>query len=142
MKKLLLLIIIGVLITVSCSNDSDTDLYTEIAKNEEAMRGAVNNKARGTYELVWLMDKHAVDNAVFSSELDPYYYVITHFPMNYFIDLIYINDKTCHLQVTLPIMPICRTRHGRPVRILNMTVENMLAKYGLIQRIWRETRLL
>ena len=78
MKKLLLLIIIGVLITVSCSNDSDTDLYTEIAKNEEAMRGAVNNKARGTYELVWLMDKHAVDNAVFSSELDPYYYVITH----------------------------------------------------------------
>ena len=94
MKKLFYLLIGVMLLTVSCSNDSDTDLYTEIAKNEEAMRGAVNTKAKGTYNLVWLMDKHAVDNAVFSSELDPYYYVITHFPMNYFIDLIYINDKT------------------------------------------------
>ena len=94
MKKLFYFLIGGMLLTASCSNDSETDLYTEIAKNEQVMNDAVNTKGKGTYELVWLMDKHAVDNAVFSSELDPYYYVITHFPIDYLLYLLSINGNT------------------------------------------------
>ena len=40
MKKLFYLLIGVMLLTASCSNDSETDLYTEIAKNEQAMNEA------------------------------------------------------------------------------------------------------
>ena len=97
MKKFFYLLIGVMLLTASCSNDSETDLYTEIAKNEEAMREAVSTKARGTYELVWLMYKHPVDTATFSTELDPYYSVITHFPIKFFMTLFH-HDKISQIK--------------------------------------------
>ena len=83
MKKFFYLLIGVMLLTASCSNDSETDLYTEVAKNEAQMRDALNTKAKGTYKLSWIVNKTFADSATFSTELDPYYTVISHFPMEH-----------------------------------------------------------
>ena len=46
MKKLVLLLIIGVLITASCTNDSEADLNTEIIENLKDMQDMVNRFLR------------------------------------------------------------------------------------------------
>lgn len=82
MKKLLYIIIgVPLLLTAACSNDSDADMVTAMEViQQDAIRQA-NMLSRGTFHLVWMMDNSFVDNAVLSSELDPYYMVITHFPI-------------------------------------------------------------
>lgn len=81
MKKLFYLLIGVMLMTASCSNDSDADLITGLEKNQNDMQNLVNDKAKGTYNMVWIVDKQVVGEAMFSTVLDPHYYVITHFPM-------------------------------------------------------------
>lgn len=83
MKKFFYLLIGVMLLTASCSNDSETDFFTEVAKNEQAMNDALNTKAKGTYKLGWIVNKTFADSATFSTELDPYYTVISHFPMEH-----------------------------------------------------------
>lgn len=83
MKKLVLLLIIGVLITASCSNDSEADLTAEIVDNMKQMQDLINSQARGTYDMVWIVDKSVVDTATFSTEIDPQNCIISHFPIDF-----------------------------------------------------------
>ena len=83
MKKLVLLLIIGVLITASCSNDSEADLTAEIVDNMKQMQDLVNTKGKGTYDMVWIVNKAIVDTATLSTECDSKYIVISHLPDTY-----------------------------------------------------------
>ena len=77
MKKLVLLFIIGVLITASCTNDSEADLTAEIVDNMKQMQDLVNTKGKGTYDMVWIVNKAIVDTATLSTEWDSKYIVIS-----------------------------------------------------------------
>jgi hypothetical protein len=83
MKKLVLLFIIGVLITASCTNDSEADLTAEIVDNMKQMQDLVNTKGKGTYDMVWIVNKAIVDTATLSTEWDSKYIVISHLPDTY-----------------------------------------------------------
>ena len=89
MKKLVLLLIIGVLITASCSNDSEADLTADIVDNMKQMQDLVNRYGKGSYDMIWIVDKYWADTATFSTQMDPYYTVISHFPMNHFLSILY-----------------------------------------------------
>jgi len=85
MKRLWFVIVTGIIasLAASCSNDADADILAEVAKNEQKMQDAVNTRAQGTYDMVWIWNKQVIDTATFSSELDSHFYVISHFPMNH-----------------------------------------------------------
>ena len=48
MKKFFYLLIGVMLLTASCSNDSETDFFTEVAKNEQAMNDKTSGKNAST----------------------------------------------------------------------------------------------
>ena len=75
------------LLTVSCSNDSEADLSLIIVENQVRMSEMVNTQGKGTYDMAWNADKVPLDTATFSTELDLHYTVITHFPVNIFIGM-------------------------------------------------------
>ena len=83
MKKLVLLFIIGVLITASCTNDSEVDLTADIVDNMKQMQDLVNTQGKGTYDMVWIVNKAIVDTATLSTEWDSKYIVISHLPDTY-----------------------------------------------------------
>ncbi len=83
MKKLVLLFIIGVLITASCTNDSEADLTADIVDNMKQMQDLVNTQGKGTYDMVWIVNKAIVDTATLSTEWDSKYIVISHLPDTY-----------------------------------------------------------
>jgi len=77
-----LAVVVGLPLWASCSNDSEADLAYLVNKNAKDMERLVNAQGKGTYDMVWIMNNTIVDTATFSSEIDPNYYVITHFPMD------------------------------------------------------------
>lgn len=78
-----LLVVVGLPLWASCSNDSEIDLSIEIAENQKQMQNLVNTQGKGTYDMVWIVNKAVVDTATFSTEWDSKYIVMSHLPDTY-----------------------------------------------------------
>ncbi len=87
MKKLFYSLIAVMLLTVSCSNDSDSDMYADVLLSDQEFMKRANASSKGTFDMTWNADKVPLDTATFSTELDSYYTVISHFPVNIFIGM-------------------------------------------------------
>ena len=68
MKRLWFVIVTGIItsLAASCSNDADADILAEVAQNEQKMQDAVNTRAQGTYDMVWIWNKQVIDTATFT----------------------------------------------------------------------------
>lgn len=86
MKKLLYFIIGIIPLLVACAAEPPYDTASANSSDLERLTDNILDKSKGTYDMVWIVQKTIVDTATFSSELSPNH-VISHLPIKHLFKL-------------------------------------------------------
>lgn len=83
MKKFTVFIIGGIALLMSCAADPALDSTASIYEDKEKLNSDIGIRSSGTFDMAWIVDKQVVDTATFSTEWEPNYGTISHFPVEY-----------------------------------------------------------
>lgn len=83
MKKLFYLLIGGIALLMACTADPALDSVASVYEDKEKLNSDIGIRSSGTFDMAWIVDKQVVDTATFSTEWEPNYGTISHFPVEY-----------------------------------------------------------
>lgn len=89
MKRLFLFMVGVIPLVMSCSKSDTDDIASAIYEDNDKLLKEIATMSRGSFGVAWTIDNNLVDTATFSNQDDFSLPVISHFPMEYFMKILY-----------------------------------------------------
>ena len=89
MKRLFLFMVGVIPLVMSCSKSDTDDIASAIYEDNDKLLKEIATMSRGSFGVAWTIDNNPVDTATFSNQDNFSLPVISHFPMEYFMKILY-----------------------------------------------------